>query len=258
MGKIKDLTGMKFGRLTVIKMFGKNSNGKITWLCKCDCGNECVVIGNSLKTGNTKSCGCFRKEITSAKYKGKPLLDETKKKLSEKHTGKKLSEETKEKISKATKGEKNPFYGQHHTEEQKREWSKKRKGVKPKEETRKIWSEQRKGSLNPNYKNYLTEEDRQDRRIQQGYNEWKQQVKEQANWTCDCCGKRGGNMEAHHLDGYNWCKEKRLDITNGVCLCEHCHKLFHSKEFYGYGDNTKEQYEEFKQLNVKDTSSCLN
>lgn len=245
MGKLKDLTGQRFGRLTVIKQEGRNSSGKITWLCKCDCGNECVVVGNSLSTGNTVSCGCFRKEVVGEKYRGKPLAEETKKKISEKHKGKQLSEETKKKISESTMGEKNHFYGKHHTDDMKKKMSEQRKGVLPSEETRQIWSEQRKGENNPNYKAHLTEEDRQAKRIQQGYADWKQEVKEQANYTCDCCGKRGnGTLHSHHLDGYDWCKERRRDLTNGVCLCEQCHRDFH--HHYGYGDNTEEQYLEYK------------
>lgn len=42
---------------------GKNKNGKDTWLCICDCGNVKVVTGNDLKSGNTQSCGCFKKEM---------------------------------------------------------------------------------------------------------------------------------------------------------------------------------------------------
>lgn len=58
MGKFIDLTGQKFGRLIVIEY---KQNGK--WLCKCDCGNEKVVRGDSLKQGLTLSCGCLHKNI---------------------------------------------------------------------------------------------------------------------------------------------------------------------------------------------------
>lgn len=65
MSKIKDLTNQKFGRLTVIKYYGSNKNSRALWLCKCDCGNEKVVIGNSLLCKLTFSCGCYNKEAAS-------------------------------------------------------------------------------------------------------------------------------------------------------------------------------------------------
>ena len=65
MGKFKDLTGMKFGWLTVIEKADKNKCGQWRWRCKCDCGNETVVDGPSLTRGLTTSCGCKYK-ITSA------------------------------------------------------------------------------------------------------------------------------------------------------------------------------------------------
>lgn len=64
-----DLTGKKFGRLTVIEV-ADSSKGKLRWRCKCDCGKEIVVYGTSLKSGNTKSCGCFRTENAKKLYSG--------------------------------------------------------------------------------------------------------------------------------------------------------------------------------------------
>ena len=59
-----DLTGEKYGLLTVIGLNGirKTSNGstKSYWNCQCECGNIVVVNGNSLKQNNTKSCGCIK------------------------------------------------------------------------------------------------------------------------------------------------------------------------------------------------------
>ena len=54
-----DLTGNRYGRLTAIKCVGIDENHHSQWLCKCDCGNEKVVLGNSLVTGRTRSCGCL-------------------------------------------------------------------------------------------------------------------------------------------------------------------------------------------------------
>mgnify|MGYP006992064717 CR=1 FL=1 len=65
MGKFIDITGQKFNRLTAISIYGKNADNRITWLCKCDCGNEVVVAGKQLRSGQTKSCGCYNKELTT-------------------------------------------------------------------------------------------------------------------------------------------------------------------------------------------------
>lgn len=58
----KNLTGLKFNKLTVIKLKSKNKNGSYIWECKCDCGNTIYVTTSQLKSGQTKSCGCLRKE----------------------------------------------------------------------------------------------------------------------------------------------------------------------------------------------------
>lgn len=62
--KLNDLTGLKFGKLTVIKRMPNNQNNKAVWLCKCECGKEAVIIGSRLYTGKTKSCGCLTVEKT--------------------------------------------------------------------------------------------------------------------------------------------------------------------------------------------------
>jgi hypothetical protein len=58
---IKDLTGMVFGKLTVIKL-DKIVNSRKFWLCKCECGNIKSVYAYSLHCGDTRSCGCLRDE----------------------------------------------------------------------------------------------------------------------------------------------------------------------------------------------------
>lgn len=64
MGAFVDLTGKRYGRLTVLER--TDSTGRnIRWLCRCDCGKESKVFGFSLKRGQTKSCGCLQKEVTS-------------------------------------------------------------------------------------------------------------------------------------------------------------------------------------------------
>lgn len=60
-----DETGKKYGRLLVIERVKKENNKNAYWLCKCDCGNEVIVAGNNLRNNSTKSCGCYRTELSS-------------------------------------------------------------------------------------------------------------------------------------------------------------------------------------------------
>lgn len=62
MPRMHDLSGMRFGRLKVIRESDKSihkKNTHIKWLCLCDCGNYVDVASNSLKNGATQSCGCY-------------------------------------------------------------------------------------------------------------------------------------------------------------------------------------------------------
>ena len=58
MGKLKDLTGKRFGRWTVVSRGENDSGGWPRWNCVCKCGEKRLVPGNSLKNGRSKSCGC--------------------------------------------------------------------------------------------------------------------------------------------------------------------------------------------------------
>ena len=56
-----EMLGKKFGKLTVIEEAGQNKNGTFEYLCRCDCGNEIIVNGSSLRRGHSKTChkkGC--------------------------------------------------------------------------------------------------------------------------------------------------------------------------------------------------------
>jgi hypothetical protein len=57
----KDLTGQRFGRLTVIEEAGKGGSNAIIWRCRCDCGVERFVQSRNLNSG-TQSCGCIQRE----------------------------------------------------------------------------------------------------------------------------------------------------------------------------------------------------
>jgi hypothetical protein len=66
MGKAKDISGCIFGRLTAISRQYQGEDGAWYWLCKCECGNEIICNLGRLNSGNTKSCGCLKRDTTSS------------------------------------------------------------------------------------------------------------------------------------------------------------------------------------------------
>lgn len=69
-----DLTGKKFGMLTVDSINRDYNKKAIYWNCTCDCGNKKIILGQHLKQGNIISCGCFKQ--SKGEYKIKNLLTE--------------------------------------------------------------------------------------------------------------------------------------------------------------------------------------
>lgn len=69
MGRIKDLTGKKFGNLTVLNDTGKRGKSyNVIWNCLCDCGNEHEVNSGNLRSGMVKSCGCLNHKATNKSH----------------------------------------------------------------------------------------------------------------------------------------------------------------------------------------------
>lgn len=199
---LKDLTGMKFSRLTVIERQGSNKHKNPLWICQCECGNITKPIrSNDLKNGKVTSCGCYNTELKMTRV-----------------------------------GKNCPAW---------------RGGITP-----------------------ITKHLRQLMIIEQ----WRKDTYERENYKCQLTGKEvhGGNSDVHHLKGFNvivkdahdlysieikpqvknytedelkkiedYVTSCHTDTTNSVLLCKEVHELFHS--LYGKGDNTPQQYEEFKQ-----------
>jgi hypothetical protein len=94
-----------------------------------------------------------------------------------------------------------------------------------------------------NWNKDKSEEERVNRRHIDGYKDFIRNVLDRDNYTCQCCEVHSHDLEVHHLDGYDWCISGRIDVKNGIALCDKCHSNFHSK--YGYGQNTKLQFEEW-------------
>ena len=66
----KDMTGIKFGRLTVISKAESDKRGEARWSCRCDCGENTIVNGSHLRSGRVQSCGCYRRERISERMLG--------------------------------------------------------------------------------------------------------------------------------------------------------------------------------------------
>ena len=62
------MVGKRFGRLVVVEEAGNNKQGTALWKCACDCGNQIIVLGGSLRQMTTNSCGCLRTQKTKKRF----------------------------------------------------------------------------------------------------------------------------------------------------------------------------------------------
>lgn len=239
-----DLIGQKFNKLTVISLaYIKKGT---YWNCKCDCGNETIVSSSHLKSGAIKGCGCQLKlDITGQRF-GRLKAMEFDHQMGNRAHWRCLCDCGKETII---------YLGNlrnGHTQScgclRKEILSELLKnnirGKDPSAETRKKLSIASSRENNPNWNPNLTDENRINRRHIPGYKEWVQAVLKRDDYTCQVCGKRGGNLIAHHLESYNSNPKLRTILSNGATVCEEHHKDFHHQ--YGYGNNTEKQFIKFK------------
>jgi 5-methylcytosine-specific restriction endonuclease McrA len=105
-----------------------------------------------------------------------------------------------------------------------------------------FWESNR-GENHPKWNTELTDEDRERERNIPGIYEWRQGVFLRDDYTCQRCGSRGVTLNAHHILNYYKHKHLRTELSNGITLCESCHKGFH-KEF-GSKDNNQQQINEY-------------
>lgn len=252
MGKAQDLTGMRFERLLVLglneeesqKPRGKDGRKIKHYNCLCDCGNTCIVRGQQLKSGHTSSCGCIQKEKASRSKRvdvigrrfGKLVIvgdDGTRSGTSVKWLCQCDCGNTTHAVLRELG--KSTFSC----------------GCERRERARRHMSEmasKQVGEFNPRYNPNLTDEERKENESRMHDKKWREcakRTKERDNYTCDCC-KKQGEVVSHHKNGWNNFKEQRYDDDNIITLCLECHRLFHKT--YGYGNNTEEQYLEFKAL----------
>ena len=72
----KSIAGRRFGRLIAIEPIETRNGGCTVWRCRCDCGNECFVPSTVLSSGQTRSCGCLRREVVAKRNAGRDSLVE--------------------------------------------------------------------------------------------------------------------------------------------------------------------------------------
>lgn len=102
------------------------------------------------------------------------------------------------------------------------------------------------GENHPHWNPNKTDEERIIDRQYEDYYNFVKTVMKRDNYICQITGQKGYKLVVHHLNGYNWDKENRTNIDNGITLSENIHLEFHKK--YGYGYNTKEQFIDFVNL----------
>lgn len=73
MGRLIDLSGQRFGRLLVTARGEADGRGEARWVCLCGCGGATLALGNNLRRGTTRSCGCLMRERSSETH----AVDET-------------------------------------------------------------------------------------------------------------------------------------------------------------------------------------
>ena len=225
----KDLTGQRFGKLIAVKPTNKKTGGSIMWECVCDCGDITHVDTGSLCSGNTRSCGCLHKETVCKDITGQRFGRLVAVKPTDKRDGRNIVWELKCDCGDITYVSAGNLRGGDGT---------------------KSCGCLKFGENHHNYNPNKTDEERLKERYILGKHtadEFRNKVYQRDDYTCQICGEVGGRLHAHHLDGWNWAKDKRFDTSNGVTLCEDCHSKFHN--VYGYGNNTEEQFEEFKKQN---------
>ena len=261
--KVKDLTGMKFGRLIVFERCGSDKHKNALWLCKCECGNEIVIRGSHLISGNTTSCGCYQKEKMKEQWQDKEFRQMQSEKMKELNKEMWKDEERRQmKTDEMRELSKEMWLNEEFRQMQSEKSSKRMKEMWKDEEMK--WKLNYKGGITP-ISIYLRNLNEQ----------WCNNCKQQVKYTCELTGKVGYKLNTHHLKAFNTIvleahelhnieiheivgdyTEEELykleeyvaswhkDNSNAVVLCDEVHTLFHS--LYGYGNNTKEQFEEFK------------
>lgn len=220
LNRSKDMTGQRFGQWLVMSRAENTASGSARWLCKCSCGKEQVVSGDTLRLGTSKSCGCFQQ---SFEYTQKEAVDLTGKRfdrlvvigLVSGKTGKGAYWECKCDCGKVVKSRAGTLTTGGRTS----------CGCKRVERLQSMT-----GPLNNLWNPNLTDKERREQRDGAMLGHWRKSVLSVFGPACVIC-QSFADPHAHHIESWKSHKEKRFDTDNGVVLCAACHKQFHSEHY---------------------------
>ena len=265
MARAKDLTGMKFGRLTVIGLNEEVSKQKKKshWNCKCDCGNEKVVYGENLKGGRTTSCGCYKKELyedkefrqmKSVKMKElnekmwndeefRRMQSEKRRKMNEKMwEDEKLRQTQSERMKKLNEQQwQDKEFRQMQSEQRKRM----NEEMWQDEEFIRMHSERISGENSPSWKGGITPIKKHLGHLPV-VKQWFDDSKKQANYTCKLTGK-AGRVNTHHLKAF----------STIVLEAHELHNIQVKQQVKDYTEEELHKLEEYVASWHKDTSNAV-
>jgi len=232
------MIGKRFGQLIVIAETKTPSGQRNSyWTCKCDCGVVKDFNADKLrrKTNPTRACGHNHSKDLAGLRVGKLLVvSEAGRDNDRRYTWNCMCDcgNTVVVRSNNLRTGNSKSCGCEQLSESIREASKRASWK---------WS----GKNHYRYNQNLTDEERSGERGC-GSVLWRRSVLKRDNFTCQLCGKRGGRLNVHHL--YSWAEHKglRLDLANGVTLCENHHSEFHRYNGGLHKPSTAEGFEQFK------------
>lgn len=229
------LVGERFGDLEVLSRAENDPTNKVAWNCKCKCGTLTVAVGLNLKTGNTKSCGCWRNKPQrmdiSGKVYGRLTAIEVAKVCDHKvwwRCSCECGQMTNVMLGKLQSG------------------STKSCGCMQREISTGIARKHLAGKKkqdHPRWNPSLSPTERDKFRPSE-LKEWSRRVLERDDFTCQVCGSRGVSLHAHHLAPYKSHRDLRTNVENGTTVCQPCHTCFHRE--WGYTKFTREDFEMFR------------
>ena len=232
--RLKDLVGMRFGRLVVVGRAKNAADSACCWLTRCDCGNMRIVRGKSLANGDTRSCGCLRSEVSSSK-KLKTFAGQVFGRLTVLSRAGAPGSPPKWNVLCSCGTTLTVFGGnlrRHNTMSC---------GCYHHDVITSL-----KGAKHPRWNPNLTEKDRYRRRLGTAVDTEMKPIRKAARardrFRCVVCGASGCPLDVHHLEPWALDRELRYCLANLVTLCRECHEQFH--ELYGR-DAGLEDFEEF-------------